>query len=148
MRSFTFLFYVFIFQTIFLSPHLFSLCRFFVCSLMPKLQQPKVTTVVELPSAISSSSSSCNYSVSSTGNEPTVTQDQLSEKPTDEEVGHQLTKTSTVRSVKKTVTTIFDKPIFSGTLLILSGISIAFQAGRRWFPIKLVDMLILLSIRM
>lgn len=74
------------------------------------------------------------HSDSSTTHNPIVTQDQTPKTEVDNtndvELGHQLTRTSTIQSVQKKMTDLLDNPIFSGFLLILAGVAIAFQAGK------------------
>lgn len=75
------------------------------------------------------------HSDSSTTHNSIVTQDQTTTKTevdntNDVELGHQLTRTSTIQSAQKKMTDLLDNPIFSGFLLVLAGISIAFQAGK------------------
>jgi hypothetical protein len=105
---------------------------------IPQLR--KDSGVVDVPNS-TCLSSSCNHPTLSTDIEPTVTQDQPTEKPTDEEAGHQLTRTSTIQSAKKKMSTILDNPIFSGFLLILAGISIAFQAGKNILSLSVRQMI-------
>ncbi|CAO0796789.1 unnamed protein product [Mucor circinelloides] len=73
------------------------------------------------------------HSDSSTTHNSIVTQDQTPKTEVDNtndvELGHQLTRTSTIQSVQKKMTDLLDNPIFSGFLLILAGVAIAFQAG-------------------
>ncbi|CAO3607526.1 unnamed protein product [Mucor hiemalis] len=64
------------------------------------------------------------YSNSSTHNQSSVTQEQV-----EDNIGTELSRTSTLQSVQKKMTDILDNPIFAGFLLILAGIAIAFQAG-------------------
>lgn len=74
------------------------------------------------------------HSNSSTTHISSVTQDQPkpeTDPVNDVELGHQLTRTSTIQSVQKKMTTLLDNPIFSGFLLILAGVTIAFQAGKK-----------------
>ncbi|KAG1123913.1 hypothetical protein G6F42_010109 [Rhizopus arrhizus] len=72
------------------------------------------------------------HSDSSTTHNSIVTQDQTPKTEVDNtndvELGHQLTRTSTIQSVQKKMTDLLDNPIFSGFLLILAGVAIAFQA--------------------
>lgn len=74
------------------------------------------------------------HSDSSTTHNSIVTQDQTPKTEVDNtndvELGHQLTRTSTIQSVQKKMTDLLDNPIFSGFLLILAGVAIAFQAGK------------------
>jgi hypothetical protein len=91
-------------------------------------KQRKEATVVNVPEA-ACSSSSCNHSTASTNIEPAVTQDQLSEKQTDQ------ASYRSIYSVKKKLSNMLDNPIFAGFLLILAGISIAFQAGNKYICI-------------
>lgn len=65
------------------------------------------------------------YSNSSTHNQSSVTQEQV-----EDNIGTELSRTSTLQSVQKKMTDILDNPIFAGFLLILAGIAIAFQAGK------------------
>lgn len=57
-----------------------------------------------------------------------VTQDHQSQLE-ENDIGAELTRTTTLQSVQKKMTDILDNPIFAGFLLILAGVAIAFQAG-------------------
>lgn len=70
-----------------------------------------------------------NHSDSSTHTQIAVTQDQTKEEEEGQQIGIELTRTTTIQSVQKKMTDLLDNPIFSGSLLILAGIAIAFQAG-------------------
>ncbi|GAA5815484.1 hypothetical protein MFLAVUS_008996 [Mucor flavus] len=57
--------------------------------------------------------------------ESSVTRNQKNEHT----LGTELTRTTTLESAREKMQTLLDNPIFSGFLLIMAGIAIAFQAG-------------------
>lgn len=75
-----------------------------------------------------------HHSNSSTYIQSSVTQDQSQEE---NNIGTELTRTTTLQSVQKKMTDILDNPIFAGFLLILAGIAIAFQAGTSFICLPL-----------
>lgn len=60
--------------------------------------------------------------------ESSVTRNQKDEHT----LGTELTRTTTLESAREKMQTLLDNPIFSGFLLIMAGIAIAFQAGKKY----------------
>ncbi|GAA5796625.1 hypothetical protein HPULCUR_001998 [Helicostylum pulchrum] len=61
--------------------------------------------------------------------ESSVTRNQKNEHT----LGTELTRTTTLESAREKMQTLLDNPIFSGFLLIMAGIAIAFQAAAPWY---------------
>lgn len=62
--------------------------------------------------------------------EKTLVQEQEDQEQLEQpELGTELTRISTLETIQKKVTTLLDNPLVPGALMILAGMTVAFQAG-------------------